>query len=266
MKVILSRKGFDSKAGGCPSPILPDGTLLSLPIPSKDGDRYEDLYYNGKSYSEILKELNPDGTYECCHLDPDIRPKVRAKTPKKWKAAFGQSGNVQSMLRNAGVTEGDIFLFFGWFRHVEEIDGKYKYVEKESSDSLVGADLHVIYGYLIVDKVLEQAKEIKEYYWHPHADYGEDRKPNALYIPHLKCEKAYGTLKYREDRVLTMKGQPRSKWNRISVLEPEHIYGKKKRKNSFPEGIYYKGQWQELIVNESNESDDLEKWVKKIIS
>jgi hypothetical protein len=33
MKVILSRKGFDSASGGMPSPILPDGTLISLPIP-----------------------------------------------------------------------------------------------------------------------------------------------------------------------------------------------------------------------------------------
>ena len=43
MKVILSRKGFDSSNGGCPSPILPDGTLLSLPIPTDDRDKYEDL-------------------------------------------------------------------------------------------------------------------------------------------------------------------------------------------------------------------------------
>lgn len=33
MKVVLSRKGMDSAAGGIPSPILPDGTLLSFPIP-----------------------------------------------------------------------------------------------------------------------------------------------------------------------------------------------------------------------------------------
>jgi hypothetical protein len=38
MKVILSRKGFDSGYGGIPSPVLPDGTMLSLPIPSK-GDK-----------------------------------------------------------------------------------------------------------------------------------------------------------------------------------------------------------------------------------
>ncbi len=33
-KLILSRKGFDSASGGCPSPIFPDGTMFSLPIPS----------------------------------------------------------------------------------------------------------------------------------------------------------------------------------------------------------------------------------------
>jgi len=44
MKVILSRKGFDSQYGGMPSPILPDGTLLSLPIPSKT-----DMNYNIKT-------------------------------------------------------------------------------------------------------------------------------------------------------------------------------------------------------------------------
>src|SRR5574337_289673 len=34
MNVVLSRKGFDSGAGGHASPILPDGTMVSLPIPS----------------------------------------------------------------------------------------------------------------------------------------------------------------------------------------------------------------------------------------
>jgi Nucleotide modification associated domain 3 len=33
MKLILSRKGFDSSHGGGPSPIRPDGRLLSFPIP-----------------------------------------------------------------------------------------------------------------------------------------------------------------------------------------------------------------------------------------
>ena len=35
MKIVLSRKGFDSAAGGVASPILPDGKMLSLPIPDR---------------------------------------------------------------------------------------------------------------------------------------------------------------------------------------------------------------------------------------
>ena len=45
LKVILSRKGFDSSNGGCPSPIMPDNTLLSFPIPSDDGVSYDELGY-----------------------------------------------------------------------------------------------------------------------------------------------------------------------------------------------------------------------------
>ena len=51
MKLVLSRKGMDSAAGGMASPILPDGTLLSLPIPDNDsGLKYSDVAYDGKSY------------------------------------------------------------------------------------------------------------------------------------------------------------------------------------------------------------------------
>ena len=54
MKIILSRKGFDSSNGGCPSPILPDGTLLSMPIPSNDRDTYETLSCRGVNYADLL--------------------------------------------------------------------------------------------------------------------------------------------------------------------------------------------------------------------
>ena len=35
MKIIFSRKGFDTKFGGAPSPII-DGVPYSLPIPTGD--------------------------------------------------------------------------------------------------------------------------------------------------------------------------------------------------------------------------------------
>ena len=62
MRVILSRKGFDSQYGGMPSPILPDGTLLSLPIPSKTDmeTKYRDLYYGNSSYYDIIHTLSPN--------------------------------------------------------------------------------------------------------------------------------------------------------------------------------------------------------------
>ena len=48
MKVIFSRKGFDSGFGGMPSPVLPDGTMLSMPIPSKG-----DLVHYDMSFQTI---------------------------------------------------------------------------------------------------------------------------------------------------------------------------------------------------------------------
>jgi len=50
MKIILSRKGFDSKNGGIASPILPDGALLSLPIP----DPYWMVHWNRPDASKMV--------------------------------------------------------------------------------------------------------------------------------------------------------------------------------------------------------------------
>jgi hypothetical protein len=61
-KVILSRKGFDSSCGGYPSPILPDGTMISLPIPAGDNENvsptYKDLKCGDLSYLNwVIKNL-----------------------------------------------------------------------------------------------------------------------------------------------------------------------------------------------------------------
>ena len=55
MKIILFKKGFDSGAGGMPSPILPDGTLLYMPIPSGDKIKYFELKYNEKTYFALKR-------------------------------------------------------------------------------------------------------------------------------------------------------------------------------------------------------------------
>ena len=56
MKIIISRKGFDSGSGGFPSPIMPDGTLLTTPIPERVNIYVEELYYTGMKNTEIYYE------------------------------------------------------------------------------------------------------------------------------------------------------------------------------------------------------------------
>ena len=54
MKVVLSRKGFDSSAGGVASPIMPDGTMLSLPIPDRTSPvSYADIVPHGALVPEL---------------------------------------------------------------------------------------------------------------------------------------------------------------------------------------------------------------------
>ena len=56
-RVILSRKGFDSKYGGRPSPIFENGNIFSLPIPQngESPKKYHELKFNGISGTQALK-------------------------------------------------------------------------------------------------------------------------------------------------------------------------------------------------------------------
>ena len=267
MKVILSRKGFDSSNGGCPSPIMPDGTLLSMPIPSNDSVRYEDLSYSGINYSSLLKQLNSRKVYSNCHLDPDIRENNRVNYIDGWKAAFGQIGASQGLLSNANVEIGDIFLFFGWFKQVEIDNGRLKFVRKNHNDFYHSSDLHIVYGYMQIGEIITDPKIIAKYYWHPHASSERlNAINNVLYLPteHLSIlpnHKGYGVLDYRDDRVLTMKNQTRGTWKELPFLMPENVYGNKKN-SAKANGLYYSGIWQELVVFET---DGLIDWVKNII-
>lgn len=145
MKVVLSRKGMDSRAGGIPSPILPDGTLLSLPIPNeKSGVPYGDLVYKGRTYQQIIQQIHPTFDFQkhpFCHLDPDIYG-VLKNTHAGWKPAFGQYEIPAKHLDGQGVDVGDVFLFYGMFRQTEKLpDGTLHFVK--------GAPIqHIIYGYI----------------------------------------------------------------------------------------------------------------------
>ena len=208
MKAILSRKGMDSKAGKMPSPILPDGTLLSLPIPDNaSGTGYGDLYYKGQSLQEIIGQLNPRFDFtknKTCHLDPDISDRIKDR-PSEWKPAFGQWGGPAVHLDRLGVDIGDIFLFYGMFRQTEYQDGRLNYVK--------GSPIrHIIYGYLRIGEIIRKQEDITHsFYWHPHSKYASYPN-NRLYLAD-----EYGTFCYAKSLVLTQDGQ---KSRRIWHLPP----------------------------------------------
>ena len=105
MKIVLSRKGFDSSSGGHPSPILPDVKMLSLPIPvAWDKLSYHEIYEpNGKTYGQIIEELDAGATIglKGAHLDPDLAPRTRPRPPD-WLPAFGQIEGSATHLQSQG--------------------------------------------------------------------------------------------------------------------------------------------------------------------
>lgn len=269
MKVILSRKGFDGSNGGMPSLIMPNGDMISMPIPSPgDADSYSDLIYDGKSYYKILRELKRSFIKRKCHLDPDIYESRRRIQVKGWKPAFGQIGASSSYLLNTvQISPGDIILFFGNFHSVEECNNQYRFVRR-TGDFYRDNDLQVIWGYLQVQEILRDPSRIlKEYPWHPHAKKVRLKdQSNMLIVPRKNLSFApthpgFGVLPFSYDRVLTKYGAKKATWKYNSVYAPSSIIGK--RKNSAGRlGVYYSGIWQELGLKQSVAAS---KWARKMV-
>ena len=167
MKLVFSRKGFDSSAGGFPSPII-NGKPLSLPIPYRNSR----VSYRNFNLGKIVKDLTGRKLVEkdLCHNDPDLK-----------MGAFGQVSSAQSHLDNRNIGSGDLFLFFGWFREAEIVDGNYRY----KSDAI---DHHRIFGWMFVDQKFSVGYETKKfrrectkYANHPHA-IGKWGSNNTIYL------------------------------------------------------------------------------------
>lgn len=266
MKVVLSRKGMDTKSGGMASPILPDGTLLSLPIPDKTvGTAYKDLYYKNQSLEKIISQLCPRFDFVenmTCHLDPDIYRNIEDRTVNSQRTpAFGQCGQSGVHLDNLEVTVGDIFLFYGLFQRTMFHD------ETLCFDSNA-PKVHIIYGYMKVGEILRNTQEIKSRYpWHPHS-INTNRLNNRLYLPDT-----YGTFKYDDSLVLTKRGQ-----NSVRLWALPAFFGKENisiswQGNNRPilKGDYAElnsacpGQEFVVTASTSKQERNLCEWVEKLI-
>ena len=228
MKIILSRKGFDSSNGRVPSPILPDGRLIPLPIPSeRDPHTYDEVTINGIPLGPLVEDLTACkiARTRSCHLVPDLDA---ASLPRLagWQPAFGQIDVAQTHLAGHDIGAGDLFLFFGWFRAVERIDGRWRYIRS-------APHLHVIYGWMKVGKVIalankeHQTDSLAPFADHPHL-HGRDRPSNTLYVAadHLNFPRGRdggGIFRCVSDqRILTAPGQSkRSVWRLPAWFHPE---------------------------------------------
>ena len=270
LKLILSRKGLDSSNSSKPSLVWENGALISLPIPSNDATRYADLKYLDWSYERIIDDLgislsckdehkNIINQQVTCHCDPDIYAHNKLSMLEDWKACFGQHDIAQIHLKKEKVRKGDVFLFFGWFKKTQLIEGKLSYVK--------GApDQHVIYGYLQIGNKLTDSVEIKKHYWHPHAQEGfADKKNNALYVASeflLDTNlPGFGTFMYSPDLVLTKEGYSRSKWELPKVIVGDELTYHNKNSNK---GDYFQSAHigQEFVIKANQEIKD---WIIDLV-
>lgn len=182
MKIILSRKGFDSENGKIPNLILPDGKLLLFPIPDKTSKiRYEEIKIQLDGYDnlyELLSDLKASKIKEnyTAHLDPDLYP-TSLPRQKEWLPLFGQTSMSLRHLQKSGVGKGDLFLFFGRFQQTKWDNKRIVYDKSEK-------DIHILFGYFSIGDILDLEKEIPiEYDWikyHPHNFI--TKSPNNIFI------------------------------------------------------------------------------------
>ncbi|MEP3050735.1 MAG: hypothetical protein ABJP48_13310 [Erythrobacter sp.] len=149
MRIVFSRKGFDSAAGGGASPIV-NGRPISLPIPAGAASQttYGDLGLGELAMRASRGKLS---ARDLCHHDPMFRDDGVC-----W---FGQCGAAQTHLERQGVGVGDVFVFFGLFR-------------EEMADGSRGQPHHRIFGYLRVEEMIALTKDVPGELieaGHPHA-------------------------------------------------------------------------------------------------
>ena len=282
MKIILSRKGFDSSFGGYASPIFEDKVMISLPIPSAyDQVKYSQLHFNESlTYYDLMKKfkdkihikekewkwkLLTDETR--CHLDPDIYKNIYPRD-LNWKPIFGQMNAAAHHLKKEKVGVGDLFLFFGWFKNFKKIDDKY-YAKGNTNG------IQVIFGYLqIGEKINETKLEKIPLYAQHHAHTHEKRlccKSNTMFVSREKLTwdeniSGAGTFNFDESLVLTKEGMNRTQWKPYSFLRDVVISYHPKNSNKYGwRGDYFQSATigQEFVIEENKQ---VEEWAKNLIS
>ena len=299
-RIVLSRKGFDLSAGGYASPILA-GEMISLPIPEHNLEyraarglkdcperhlTYGELPATARArVTELVSQLTKGKikASDCVHLDPDIRPALRNITNAKLPLTFGQDGGSQTELSK--LQEGDLFLFFGWFREVEQANsGSFRF-------SRVGADVHAIWGWLQISEKLDlpsrlpRAKKIAGH--HPHVLHYPDRKPTCLYVggdalTFLPTYPGAGTfskfrneLRFSDSQAgMSPRKRLRSKWRlpaffrdiQVTHIPSLQIQGKWEENGESILGQAANHPGQEFVFNTKGHKEEVAEWLDGIFT
>ncbi|WP_207551595.1 Nmad3 family putative nucleotide modification protein [Solilutibacter tolerans] len=207
-----------------------------------DPDPGGDVHHREAALDHLLHRLGPELIRVLlavahkhlghCHelWRPDVYERlVGPNSIPGWRPSLGQTGSAQSHLAKSEVGAGDTFLFFGWFRRVEEVAGKYRYIKSEPQ-------LHVIFGWLEVDEVLSVVSDrqgsLDRHPWvsaHPHVlspEHYDDPK-NTIYVGKSRSElgsslEPGGGYLRRFDPMLqlTAPGKTRSIWSLPEWFHP----------------------------------------------
>jgi hypothetical protein len=217
MKLIFSRKGFDSSIGKVPSPILPDRRMIFLPIPARNANsniRYRELTMDEFNLGDMVHTLTKGRIAhgDRVHLDPDLNPAYLERKPG-WRPLFGQAGAAQGHLLNQNVGPGDIFLFFGWFQKTQFAHDRLIY-NRESQG------VHAIFGWLQIEETISASRYGRAPQWaayHPHFQRAKPYPNDTVYVSTKLL-----TLPHTGKTSLPGAGIFRRFSNKLQLTKPRH--------------------------------------------
>ena len=236
MKIILSRKGFDTSSGGGPSPIL-DGVPISLPIPASEGRPgvpYADLGLGDLVQKASRGKIDAKAL---AHHDPMFTA--------EGTCLFGQCGAAQGHLENQGVGVGDLFLFFGLF---QEADDKPH---------------HRIFGWLWAEEMLrmgDPAMEELAALGHPHALEAHHSNDAIWRGQGNMAPSSHAELR------LSVKGGPPSLWQVPQWLERTGLSYHDRADRWRGDGVLQSvARGQEFVVN-AGDDPQAHEWAHRILA
>jgi hypothetical protein len=239
VRIIFSRKGFDSGVGGVPSPII-DGRPISLPIPT---NRRSETTYADLGLSEIVEAATKGriaGT-SLCHHDPMF---------EQGRCAFGQTGAAQAHLANNAVGVGDVFLFFGLFAEPSCRDRHHRFFGYLQVEDVISLGAHPVAD----DQPPGFAMR------HPHT-LGEWNPNNSLYLGRGQI-----TRSAHDGLRLSRPGGGVSHWRIPPWLgEVGLTYHARSDRWEGADTLNVAARGQEFIAK-AGERDDARQWLEEVIS